>query len=371
VKYFSATEVFIMESSINSQRLGHRRRIRLVFSVVVVCLVAVAALVVPYLIRTAHAASPANICLQPPAGKDPATFADTQLKMYGVPHRPRGMDATQWRTLLSHLKHRVCTPLPAKPSHARPHSPATTPVPMPSQKTASDCDFCWSGYEAYGTNYNFADVWGFWQVPCVPANAPLGEDNYDFATWVGLGGDTAFNPSSAGLPQVGVDATGFTVWGARGAAFPSATYQAFVDNPGAFMNSQENPVFDVNCNDWVMAEVSAPNIMWIGDFTNGQYYQTAYGPTDTTTAECIVEESQGSPVGLLDFGTQTFSQCFADDATSNVFGGIDQFTHKAWTSTKPISTYIPGFGTLTRHVSLASPGPISYEGSFTDNWLNP
>jgi len=360
-----------MESSIVSPQPVRKRRARLIFSVVVVCLMATAAFAVPYVMRTAHAASPANTCMQPPAGKDPAMFTSQQLKMYGIPQRPHGMDATQWRTLISHAKHRVCTPSPATPGHARPQSPATTPAPMPSQKTASDCDFCWSGYEAYGTNYNFTDVWAFWQIPCIPVNAPLGEDKYDFATWVGLGGDRVFNPGSQGLPQVGVDATGSTIWGARGAAFTSASYEAFTDNPGAFMESQEDPIFPVSCNDWIMAEVTAPNTMWIWDFTNGQYWSNSYGPTDTTTAECIVEESQGTPPAQLDFGSQSFSECVAYDANSGQSTGLDQFTHKAWTSTKPISINIGPFGTQTYDIPLASPGPISYEGSFTDNWLNP
>jgi hypothetical protein len=353
------------------------RHLRLILSVLAIGLVAAAALLVPRVIQTAHAApKPTNTCAQPPAGKDPTTFTPQQLRSYGLPARLPHQDQALWAKMVRHATHRVCTPMSTRPAHAHfrtPPNPSATPQ---AGKMNSECDACWAGYEAYGMNYNLNNVWGVWQVPCVPDNASLKEDGFSFSTWVGVGGDLDFNPNNLAFVQTGTEGDYETIFGAHSVPLPSATYTAWVELLGQpFLGTEAAmTVFNISCNDWVMAEVDAVNnIVWIGDFNNSQYYSQTFVAAATTEAECIVEQPGGNGVfGLLDFGTQTFTQCLANDANSNTFGGINMFTNEARTSTEPFSINIPLFGTQTIDIPKAEPGPIdtsNSNGSFAVTWL--
>src|SRR5215469_2786394 len=105
----------VMDSLIIFPHPRRMRRVLLILSVLAIGLVAATALVVPYVLHTAYAASPAHpasTCAQPPAGKDPATFTAAQLKTYGLPPPMTGRNQATWERFASHAKHRVCTPDP-------------------------------------------------------------------------------------------------------------------------------------------------------------------------------------------------------------------------------------------------------------------
>jgi len=250
----------------------------------------------------------------------------------------------------------------------------------------SICASCWAGQEAYGSNDNFESAWADWQVPCIPLSASLNETGYRFSTWVGLGGDQSFNPNTFILAQAGVDATyqtqtlappnpgGFT--GPPIVLGPGATYQAWVEALGqAGPPEPEHDVFAVNCGDTVTAEVvasSTNHTMMIEDPRQGDFYSESFSFADTTTAECIVEQpSAAARLGLLDFGTQTFSDCQTYEANSNTSGGLNLFTNKPWIS-QTVTRTIPGpFGPIYIFATEAAPGPIdtsNNNGSFSVFW---
>jgi len=379
--YRMQEKVVSMESPSLSAQSLHARRLRLIMSVLAISIVGLAAVVVPHVVHTAQAATPkpANTCLQPPAGTDPTTFTPVQLTLYGLPPRLPKQDQTMWATMVRHAKHRTCTPAGTRPAHAHPRSLSPTPVaPSSAHVLNSECNACWSGYEAYGTTYNFAQIWGIWQVPCVPGNASTGETGYQFSAWIGIGGDTVFDPVNATqFVQLGVDATYETIYGQPGYhPFPSATYQAwyeFFDQPHLGTTGEED-MFPVYCNDWVMAEIDVPDgIMWLGDFQNNGYFSQSFATTDTNMAECIVEQPSGPDItGLLDFGTQSFYQCFTDETTTNTVGSLDLFTNRSWTTMRQVTSPLPFGPPLTVNIPKTSVGPIdtsNTNGSFTVTWL--
>jgi hypothetical protein len=377
-------EAKIMVQYEASAQSARRRRRNRIASAVAVCLVAAAALIAPYVAHTAHAAAPKATCAQPPAGKDPTTFTKQQLQTYGLPLRLPHQDQATWANMIRHAKHRMCTPQSIKPlSHLLHHAPTqgmTPATPATGESRFSFCDNCWAGYEAYGANYNFTNVWGTWQVPCVPTNAPLptpdSGDTYAFGPWIGLGGDAIFDPN-ANLVQtgIGVHAQTSTIYGAHSVPIVQTTYtyQAWVENTGTYMAGQAFYYFNVNCGDWIMAEVQAPDTLWIGDFQNNGYTDVSYGPAaGTDEAECTIEEPTEA-VGLLDFGTQTFTQCLAYDANSNTFGALNLFNDKVNSMTRPLTINLPLGLTYTIETPMTSTGPIdtsNSNGSFSVTWLS-
>ncbi len=367
-----------MEPSVTSARHTRARRLYLVVSILAITLVAVAALIVPRFVHTAHAAAPANTCMQIPSGADPTTFTQHQLKQYGLPSWLPGQSQDMWANMVRHARYRACTPTRTRPAHARPRSPSPTSVtPASGQVMNSECNGCWSGYEAVNATYNFTDIWGFWQVACPPDNASLNEQGFENSTWIGIGGDTIFDPVNAlQFVQLGTDMTYETIYGQPGYnPIPSATGQAwyeFFDQPH-LGTTGETDMFPVACADWIMAEIDVPDaVMWLEDFRTGGYFSQNFAVTDTNMAECIVEQPSGfnpetgQPInGLLDFGSQTFANCVAYEATSGLSAGLNQFNYKAWTATVPIT--FPG---ITLYAPKTSVGPFfDTEGGFTVNWL--
>src|SRR5690242_15574157 len=53
-------------------------------------------------------------CLQPPADADLTALSTTQLAAYGLPRHAQVTSDAQWRLLLQHARHRVCTEIPTK-----------------------------------------------------------------------------------------------------------------------------------------------------------------------------------------------------------------------------------------------------------------
>ncbi len=343
-----------MEFQGPGRRHARLRHLRMLISVFVVSLVALAALVVPRVVHTAQAAAPkpANTCTQPPAGKDPTTFTTQQLKSYGLPPRLPNQNQTVWTNMLRHAKHRICAPVAAGLAHPQRGVPA---MPTSSHHYTGHCSFCWAGYETGNGQYNFAAVWGIWQIPCVLyTTSPPGPDANTIAgAWVGLGYgnvvQTGYEADPIDYPYYGPFSTPlFTI--------VTATYRVWVENTGN-VPDVTNYYFNVNCGDQVLAEVEAPNVMYIGDLQTGNYTSQIYGPAAWTgSAECILEEPTQAD-GLLDFGTLTFSQCEAFDETSGTVGGINQFSAQADTMRDQAGNV------------MAYPGPLdTTNGDFSIYW---
>lgn len=125
------------------------------------------------------AASPSHLkssaCLQPPRGVDLATLSDAQLRNYGLPSHPHNAaELPNWRALLAHAKHRICTTEP-DPQHLLVGSSLQ---PLYASQESSPT---WAGVVA--TGYGYQRVVGTWTVPNF-ATSP-----YSIAFWVGMGGD--------------------------------------------------------------------------------------------------------------------------------------------------------------------------------------
>jgi hypothetical protein len=300
----------------------HMRWLRLILSSIAVCLIATTALAMPYVLRTAHAASPMHAtssCAQPPAGKDPDTFTDAQLTMYGLPpHQPKQPKA-QWENVARHAKHRVCVSLPT--------------APVTTKLDDGDCSGCWAGYVSLdqsnpnvqgggGTN-TFAGAYGQWVVPCTN-NLEIGSA---VGEWVGMGG------VFGSLVQVGVNAFTYqmTVWGGVTVAFPR--YWAFYENTADPTNPHSIPLFSVNCGDTMEAMTYLLDYGFILDSTTGQYASESNGPAaENAHAECVVEDptsydSAGNKThpDLMDFGALTFNECEAIDYNTSQWQRIDAF----------------------------------------------
>ncbi len=364
-----------MEPTIIARRPTRVRRLRLIASMLAISLVALAALLVPHVITQAHAAAPkpGTTCAQIPSGADPTAFTRQQMKEYGLPSRLPGQGQSMWTKFMSHARYRVCTPIGTRPAHTHSQAPSATPVSH--HVSNSECDQCWSGHEAVGTNYNFAQVWGVWQVTCPPDNASLNEQGYQNSAWIGLGGDLNADPNAIALPQLGTDSTFETIYGAHSVPLPSATVVAWWETlgQGAFIGSgPEVDMFAVGCNDWIMAEVDAStNTMWLGDFDNNQYFSQNFAAASTNEAECIVEQPADT-TALLDFGTQTFSQCLTNETTTNTFGPLNLFNSKTLTATVPITVPAPFGGSFTLEYPKTQVGSIdtsSSNGDFSVTWL--
>ncbi len=341
-------------------RLAHRHRLRVIFSVLAVGLIAAAALVVPYAIHQAQAAHrPASSCLQLPAGRDPATFTAAQLQTYGLPPHLRGQSQAQWERIARHARHRVCTPDPS--------------LHLPQASNNASCGPCWSGYRAQDANAIYGQCAcpnpyidsGFtyaatdFNVPC-PDPTTL-ENGSVVSGWVGLG-----NVVKTG---VAIDTVSST-----------PRYTAWVENTNA-SNPAEIPLFGVNCGDEIDAEVFDYNGVrdgfFIGDATTGWWYANAYGPNpDPNHIECIVEDYKTGSYrpDLMDFGTWTFNSCTAGDVYGQSgsiyqFGQPSAFANPLTVQGSQFSTFIM----ISNSRVMTMPQGITDVGlgSFTVKWYAP
>ena len=311
----------VMDSLIIFPHPRRMRRVLLILSVLAIGLVAATALVVPYVLHTAYAASPAHpasTCAQPPAGKDPATFTAAQLKTYGLPPPMTGRNQATWERFASHAKHRVCTPDPS--------------LHLPNASATAVCGSCWSGFGAHdentivgqcGCSHPFTDT-GFtsvatdFVVPC--PNLSTLENGSGVAGWVGLG-----NVVQTGIAIDTVSST--------------PRYTAWVENTYYPPNRSLIPVFSVNCGDEIIAEVfeaanSVRDGMAIEDLHTGQWYVNAFGPNpDPEDIECIVEDYlvRNQRPDLMNFGTWTFNSCTASDVFGQS-GSVYQFWDRTTTA---------------------------------------
>jgi len=365
-----------METSASPTQPLRRYRLCVLFSLLAVVLVAAAALVVPYAIHQAQAAyRPASTCLQPPTGKDLATFSDAQLKTYGLPPRMPGQNLAQWKHLTSHLKHRVCTPDSA--------------LHLPKASATNSCTSCWSGYGAHNenaivgqcacptpyTDSGFRYVDTDFIVPC--PNLDTLEDGSVVTGWVGLG-----NVVQTGVTIDTVRHT-FQIYPGITAEEIEPRYTAWIENTYNRANAAMVPVFSVNCGDEIGAEVFNVNGvrdgMFIGDVTTGQWYVDAYGPNpDPYDIECIVEDyvvdtgTGAHTPDLLDFGTWTFNSCAAGDVFGQT-GSLYQFMYPADSG---LTVQGNDFAELTMYDNrtlMAYPQAVTNfnTGSFSVQWVAP
>jgi hypothetical protein len=329
-----------MESSGVPQKFARILHLRLVASVLAIGLVAVAALVVPYMVRAAHAAAPTHVasgCAQPPAGKDPSTFTGAQLRAYGLPpHQARQNQAT-WEALAKLVKQHVCTP--------------TSQTKATNWPRNGYCTQCWGGIIA--SNDTFWSASATWTIPCVPwQNVNGGEWA---SMWVGFGGTKNNN-----LVQVGVEIKTAMGWVRNNGQWmwhPFPVYSAWFENVAD--PTDPNPIpsaMGVNCGDTIYAEVINQNIMYIMDETTGQSDEEQFGPAgDNSTAECIVEDPAAGAVPLMNFGKVLFSDCSADDLNVNQIMPL-------FSNTTP--SIQNGSDVLAQY---AIPSPIGRE--FGEDWL--
>jgi hypothetical protein len=326
----------------------HRRIRRLIAALLSICVLLVGVGAAVKVVPLAHAAvTPghgASSCAQPPAGKDPSTFTDAQLMAYGLPPRLPKQAQSVWEGIARHVKKHVCVPLPKPNAHSKP--------------AYADCTFCWAGYQAQDAN-NFFFTTAQWQVPCLQQ---AGEYQDSIAgEWVGIGGQ-----NDGSLVQTGVGESPIS-FVHQGIPITITVAWAWVENVGAYMNDAPITVFPVSCGDEMGAVVMAPNYMYIVDETSGTSASENFGPSaDTTEAECMVENPNNGAQHFANFGTATFSSCYADDDVGTS-GGLQNFTHQAdtmWNLDQSTIFGIPIISTVT----MAAPGPISGNGQFSTYW---
>jgi hypothetical protein len=249
-------------------------------------------------------------CLQPPIGRDPDTYSNSELGKYGLLARDN-LDHNTWKQLVLKATHHSCL---NKPIHV-----------------SSDSDN-WSGNVADAKSYT--SVSATWNAPCIQ---PGGANGYS-SFWVGLGGDGNQN-----LVQAGTESD---------YSNGHATYFAWIEN--LVSNPYEAIEFYINCGNTMFSRVNNGNNMYIEDETTGAYYDAAYGPAaNASTAEVIAERPtvNGSYAPLADFRWVSFSGCLVQPKGAST-EGIGKAPHYYYTMNGRVSV-----------------GPISSNGqNFQVNW---
>ncbi len=245
-------------------------------------------------------------CAQPLSVQQLAQFSNAELAKYGLPLHDPKMSQQLWFNIISHAKHRICSPISnaqASPSYSSPYNEQIT----------------WTGNIAYGpTNaFNYQEVYAQWVVPCVVNNWFSTKES---AIWVGLGGDDDYTSHDTLFLQGGSLAT-VSYWGSR-------SYQMWYEN--YTLNMSEKMEFPINCGDTVFAEVyqsakpytpGAYAYVYLADWTLNKYassptYTSPEQISDGTTAEWVEEApcSDSSYYEQYDharFGSFIFEECTA------------------------------------------------------------
>ena len=247
----------------------------------------------------------------------------------------------------------------------------------PLQRLFNDNSLNWSGYYVTDpTGYTSASA--SWTVPSVSTTS----SGYSSA-WVGIGGvsgtgnliqtgtdqDCTTGTTAAGeLKFHGLDAKstngkgGGGGSGGGGSTSCTPTYYAWYEAYPAPEVKISN--FNVSPGNVISASVQQVSGGWSTTITNvstGQSFTatvSSFNP-DQTTAEAIIERPSLCHVtckitSLADFGQVQFTDATATSTASNTFDLI--------ASDKPITMVDSSFKVL------ASPGPISNPGTFTDTW---
>ncbi len=352
----------------NSQVLPARsirvRRWRLAVSVLAISLIAAAALIVPHVMYTAHAAAPkpANACMQPPTGKDPTTFTAAQLKQYGLPPRLPGQNQATWTSIVRHAQHRICAARPWNPPKGGQAAPvnkqsagssryaAIQMVPVaPSRFASSVCGICYVAMlgSTLPTDANY--TYGAWLVPCI--SAPEGGSAFSQFVFLGNLGDEGM--------EAGIQVTTTVVTVNAGIFRIPLTvpvYTAYVYSAGQMSS------FSVNCGDTI-AGLDDPfsNEVLAADLSSSSYTTL---PADTSVVlndgGCFVADPNDGAQDLMDFGTVTFSECGA--AANNIFAPI-------W-NWGPLETGgISDFTRFLANIVNPLPGTFTTTGQFSVQWF--
>lgn len=246
----------------------------------------------------------------------------------------------------------------------------------PLKRLFNDNSLNWSGY--YVTNTaGYSSASSSWTVPSVSTSS----SGYSSA-WIGIGGVSG----TGNLIQTGTDqdcTTGTTTAGelkyhgleakpttnGKGGGGPGggssckATYYAWYEAYPAPEVKISN--FNVSPGNVITASVQQVSGGWSTTITNvstGQTFTATisnFNP-DVTTAEAITERPSLCSVAsckltnLANFGHMQFADASATSTTSSTFDLI--------ATDKPITMVDNSFKVL------ASPGPISNPGTFTDTW---
>jgi hypothetical protein len=297
-----------MDSLTISPHPCRMRRLRLIFSMLVIGLVAATALVVPHVIHAAHAASPTHAtssCAQPPIGKDPTTFTNQQLKTYGLPSYLPGLSQAKWAKIVHHAKHRFCLP-PTMPAPAVQHG-LMRPQHATGVEPNIDNICCYAGLEGDDAS-GFISVDSSWVIPCTS-----GAPNSTTYSWIGLGSYSTNGPYlRVGVVMHQVYFTIPTPYGPIVENYP--IYSSYLQATGDPNNPGAQSVFDVACGDMVFGDVYtlAPSQYWVFfvDDASGNYIDvTEDASVDTTGASCLVGNDIDGSHNLFDFGTLTFTDC--------------------------------------------------------------
>ena len=243
-------------------------------------------------------------CAQPLSVQQLAQLSNADLAKYGLPLHDPKMSQQLWFNIISHAKHRICSPI--SNSHV-----------LPAYTSPYNEQITWTGNIAYGNKdaFNYKEVYGTWVVPCV-ANDWWSTKRS--AIWVGLGGDDDHTSHDTLFLQGGSLAT-VGYWGSR-------SYSMWYENFATGM--AEKPVFSINCGDTVFAEVyqsakpftvGAYAYIYLADWTLNKYstspiYNSPEQISDGTTAEWVEEApcSDSSCTERYDhakFSSFTFESC--------------------------------------------------------------
>lgn len=220
----------------------------------------------------------ASSCEQPPDQKlkDHASFTDAELKVYGLPPRPK--DArylASWEKSVRAAKTRICDMKPVYEDGKPKQSASLNRVGKANAQTPHWISCCdngegrWGGYVAY-PNWYVYQVALYFNAPCIPSSWTT--NNTDSSHWSGISGVTSY------VVQSGTDSD--TDWLGR------PNYFAFVENTNPNSNGPgtgENYTFSVNCGDNMYSynEIDQSNgntpYMLIEDLTSGIYSSHSYG----------------------------------------------------------------------------------------------
>ncbi len=231
--------------------------------------------------------SPANPSVAPPSGFDPLTASKEELRCYGFPKRPTQPDAlASWTAAMKAAKHYV------------------VPVASGVIATGPEISSNWAGYIVHNTDQSPAMTWdetiGQWNVP----KANTSNNGLYVYPWVGMGGDGSPNIIQAGTSSQNSGSGKYNFW--------------WEDYPSG-INLLSSP--SVNPGDQVYVNVSyngdKTSSFLLEDVTTGNYTNLPENTPNVSqdTAEFIVEEPQPTK-GYTNFGTVTFSQCYAYGWTS-------------------------------------------------------
>ncbi|HTW10640.1 MAG TPA: G1 family glutamic endopeptidase [Acidimicrobiales bacterium] len=200
----------------------------------------------------------------------------------------------------------------APPWYAPSSTQATVTVTDPTNSTSSSS---WAGYVVTGETYDY--VYGSWTVPkAACGNFPTGDLASSSSTWVGIDG---WNENT--VEQIGTDSNCATWTGVYWAWF-----EMYPNLPEVISNPLNN-TDQISPGDVMDASVQyTGNPGWyrlyIQDVTKNWSFATTQYISGATggTAEWVTEQPADGGLPLTDFGSVTFTGCYADGSNAAAYG---------------------------------------------------